>query len=465
MSRAKRPYTPKAKGCYECSQRRINCDRREPSCDKCVSKGIECSGMGGQRQRFRTWISPKQKEQVKPNHASQHLYRRPHFIVSPGPEKFQRRIGDTKEKRGSPPAHNTRASLFPVSKWDYLYYRFDHSPSVKVKSNSGECLLNSSTVHTLDCVAPWQRFLLNHFSTHIAPQMVLVDDCTNGWRHLILPLACSDELVMSSVLTVAAFHYSKRARGSRIADPVKLYSKTISELQKRRDLCNGDLDAKCRVIVTIVVLLLSTIVSGSSDFVILFRMLQSALDVVGGEELLAVSDNVIAGFSAKQIRKMRVYISPFISQDAGVCAVASQAQQCWDEQEYLLQSCPDYAYTLPLTSSLRELAFQIYLQQTCGVMNYDLALPDLVSRFRLMLESVPQDVEAEHVLVWPVFIAASASFIEEHNIYFTQFLERQFSRSGFANVIKAIESLRRIWERNKQEDWTTLLSEQGVFVM
>lgn len=133
--------------------------------------------------------------------------------------------------------------------------------------------------------------------------MVLVDDCTNGWRHLILPLACSDELVMSSVLTVAAFHYSKRARGSRIADPVKLYSKTISELQKRRDLCNGDLDAKCRVIVTIVVLLLSTIVSGSSDFVILFRMLQSALDVVGGEELLAVSDNVIAGFSAKQIRK------------------------------------------------------------------------------------------------------------------------------------------------------------------
>ncbi|KAI1088765.1 hypothetical protein F5B19DRAFT_408435 [Rostrohypoxylon terebratum] len=461
MSRAKRPYTPKAKGCYECSQRRINCDRRQPHCDKCVSKGIECSGMGGQRQRFRTWVSPKEKEQAKPRHTNRLLYRRPHFIAAPGAGNCQRRIQDTKENRGSSPDHDACGSPFPGSKWDYLY----HSTSAKFEYNLGVFLISSYIGYTLDHVAPWKRFLLNHFSTHIAPQMVLVDDCTNGWRHLILPLACSDELVMSSVLTVAAFHSSKRAGGGRIADPINLYSQTISELQKRRNLCNGDLDAKCRVIVTIVVLLLSTIVSGSSDFVILFRMLQSALDVVGGEELLAVSDNIIAGFSAKQIRKMRVYVSPFISQDAGVCAIASQAQQCWDEQEYLLQSYPDYAYTLPLTSSLRELAFRIYLQQTCGVTDIDPTLPDLVSRFRLMLESVPQDVELEHVLVWPVFIAASASFIEEHNIYFTQFLERQFSRSGFANVIKAIESLRRIWERNKQEDWTTLLSEQGVFVM
>jgi hypothetical protein len=33
-------------GCYQCSQRRIHCDRTQPSCGKCVSKGILCSGFG-----------------------------------------------------------------------------------------------------------------------------------------------------------------------------------------------------------------------------------------------------------------------------------------------------------------------------------------------------------------------------------------------------------------------------------
>ena len=40
----------KNKGCFQCSRRRIICDRTEPSCLKCAKKGIECSGLG--RIRF-----------------------------------------------------------------------------------------------------------------------------------------------------------------------------------------------------------------------------------------------------------------------------------------------------------------------------------------------------------------------------------------------------------------------------
>ncbi|KAB8271335.1 hypothetical protein BDV30DRAFT_149298 [Aspergillus minisclerotigenes] len=39
-------------GCYECSQRRIHCDRVQPCCGKCASRGIPCSGLGV-RYRFR----------------------------------------------------------------------------------------------------------------------------------------------------------------------------------------------------------------------------------------------------------------------------------------------------------------------------------------------------------------------------------------------------------------------------
>jgi hypothetical protein len=33
-------------GCRECLYRRIRCDKTEPSCQKCLKKGLECSGVG-----------------------------------------------------------------------------------------------------------------------------------------------------------------------------------------------------------------------------------------------------------------------------------------------------------------------------------------------------------------------------------------------------------------------------------
>lgn len=40
----------KERSCFQCSRRRIVCDRTEPSCRKCAKKGIECSGLA--RIRF-----------------------------------------------------------------------------------------------------------------------------------------------------------------------------------------------------------------------------------------------------------------------------------------------------------------------------------------------------------------------------------------------------------------------------
>lgn len=32
-------------GCYECARRRIHCDRKEPRCNKCIARGLNCSGI------------------------------------------------------------------------------------------------------------------------------------------------------------------------------------------------------------------------------------------------------------------------------------------------------------------------------------------------------------------------------------------------------------------------------------
>lgn len=47
-------------GCYECSRRRIDCDREEPSCQKCRSKKIQCSGLGI-RYRFNHGVASRGK--------------------------------------------------------------------------------------------------------------------------------------------------------------------------------------------------------------------------------------------------------------------------------------------------------------------------------------------------------------------------------------------------------------------
>ncbi|KAM0417417.1 hypothetical protein ACHAPT_012566 [Fusarium lateritium] len=292
--------------------------------------------------------------------------------------------------------------------------------------------------------------------------MVVIDDRNNGWRSLVLPLACIDEVVMSSVMAVSAFHLSEKAVGQRFVDASTLYSKAICELQKRQDLQQYDVHARYRIIISIIVLLLAMIVNGSSDFPIMFRMLQSALDMVGGEN---TGSRVMADFSTSQIHKMRVYASPFISQDEGVSAVATQIRQSWADQQLYHQSYPAHSRALGLISELRDKAFQIYLNRASSVEDGGAASADLISTFKQMLESFPEALPGEHVLVWPIFIAASESYSPDHQQFFARFLEKQFRRNGFVNILKALESLREIWARNGNENWTTLLPKQPVFVM
>lgn len=42
-------------GCFQCSKRRITCDLGHPTCQKCIKKGIECSGLG--RIRFNDGVA------------------------------------------------------------------------------------------------------------------------------------------------------------------------------------------------------------------------------------------------------------------------------------------------------------------------------------------------------------------------------------------------------------------------
>lgn len=145
--------------------------------------------------------------------------------------------------------------------------------------------------------------------------MVAIDGVHNVWRHLLLPLAQTDNLIMDAVLTASAFHFYlnhlpnqfKQRRENPgifnppIPHPDRLYARVINGLRKRQELLYGDDSTKHSVLISIILLLTSTMVIGGPDFSVLFNMLESAVDAMGGQDSLG--DGVVGGFIMRELQK------------------------------------------------------------------------------------------------------------------------------------------------------------------
>ncbi|KOC17346.1 hypothetical protein AFLA70_297g001341 [Aspergillus flavus AF70] len=451
MPRQKRRYVPKVKGCYECSQRRIHCDRVQPCCGKCASRGIPCSGLGV-RYRFRdggsqgkiAWQGENSPQGGKwlgdlPQHKCS-----PSFVRGGSSEE---QFDWTSNVANVPAEPNALAGLGP------------DSPKT---SSTGSPEAMATLPLSVDLVDPSNGFLLTYFSHNIAPQMVVMDDKYNGWRYLILPFALSDKMVMDAVLAVSTFHLSHKSGGTLPVRPDKLYAKAILGLQNRSSLDEYDMLTRQSIFVAIITLLVGVMVNGSSDFPILFHMLQSALDAVGREGGLGNGD--MANFLLRQIRKFRVYAAPLLSEEAGVRSIVAHAQESFDCLHYNGNLHPDHALTFYLNAYLRQQAYDIYLERaTMGP--HGTLDPNKIEQFKETLGMFPEGSLGEHSLVWPTFIAASESLKDEHRLYFKQFLEKQYHRNGFLNLQQALKLLDKIWARSSYTNWPALLPEPRVFIM
>lgn len=131
--------------------------------------------------------------------------------------------------------------------------------------------------------------------------MAVIDDSTNGWRHIILPVAHVDALVMDAVLSASAFHISATL-GPNTCSASRFYTQAITRLQQRQDLTMCNRDRRNSTILGILVLLVTVMVNGYSDFPLIFKLLESALLAVGGEEQLS-SQGELGVFLRRQVRK------------------------------------------------------------------------------------------------------------------------------------------------------------------
>jgi hypothetical protein len=73
-------------GCRECLYRRIRCDKTDPSCQKCIKKGIECSGVG--KFCFVAGVTRRQRKITAPSTSSKAALSAAPKNVTPGSQEM-----------------------------------------------------------------------------------------------------------------------------------------------------------------------------------------------------------------------------------------------------------------------------------------------------------------------------------------------------------------------------------------
>lgn len=109
-------------------------------------------------------------------------------------------------------------------------------------------------------------------------------DKNNGYRDLILPLAHEDPLVQRAVMVVSALHLGTQQQQLRQQAEM---GRTAIIARLRQDVVRGNIADVLSVSTwaTLLILLVGETVTGSSDFVHLFKMLRSLMSLQNGDSL------------------------------------------------------------------------------------------------------------------------------------------------------------------------------------
>ncbi|RTE71880.1 hypothetical protein BHE90_013721 [Fusarium euwallaceae] len=307
--------------------------------------------------------------------------------------------------------------------------------------------------------------------------------CNKFSRHIaVLPFARGDRLVLDAVLTVSAFHIwlnrspttgfhspSDITRANLQApDPNQLYRRVISGLQQQPELESCSAERKHSILITILVLHVGVMVTGRSDFPMLFRMLESALAAMGECETLG--DGEVANFILPEVAKIRLYAAPLLSEESGLAVVSSQehASRLFNCLTHHLSVYPEHSASFAFITDLVQQAINMYLTSSQLNAPSELDIADSITRvehFKETLEAFPLGAPGEQVMVWASFVAAASCLLDEHMEFFEHVFMRHYMRSGFSNLVSGLEALRKIWSRKPDERWTLLMAGVHILVM
>ncbi|QLI69361.1 uncharacterized protein G6M90_00g064590 [Metarhizium brunneum] len=405
MSLAKRND---GKGCYECRMRRVRCDKTEPECFKCQKKGIKCSGQGIEC-RFSKHMNRKQTPSL-----------------------------------GSPqlPATSSKASK------SYLFVNVENTHDGALPTSSGQ---------------PGASTTGPSISTFIASKMVVLDFNENGYRQIVLPIACQDDLVAQAVSVIAAFHLSSRMPSMHMAAE-RGQELILSRLrQQSLNLGPGQL-FNMSTLATLLVLLVGDTITGANNYVYLLELLSRLAKLAMNDPRL--SDTTKA-FIMEQTKMFQLFGFPLSSQMKGIQTFTKSPDYYLDfmTSSPSLGSDPEQYANIQVMKDIIRQACYIYRNRASHEATRESSI-EAVERLRQTVTHLDPNVEGRHALVWAFFVASAESILPEHRDFFYNRLKGLFECTRFGSIPLALQTLDYIWSKQDSTNWIEIVThERQILIM
>ncbi|KAH8817330.1 hypothetical protein F5884DRAFT_779084 [Xylogone sp. PMI_703] len=465
-------------GCYECSRRRIKCDKTEPECLKCAKKGIQCSGQG---IRYRFSTGTKLKLDKSGADASSEtisetkLQNAPAVSPKPAFKGFRRWVTVGEESLRQRRKSSSGYSEVPPSEDDSTDTSSRESPlplieypgsQEMVRSHQGFIQAMQFSVNTplpmaIEVIDPQKRLLFDHFSTSVAPIMVVLDFISNGYRDIILPLACQDPVVGRAVSVVAAFHLSAKVpslRQSAEAGQLAIISKLRRDsLQlKPHELFNISTWA------TILVLLVGETITGADNYRYLLEMLMHMVQCTGFEHAVPAA---VRDFFVQQTKMFALFGFPLSHESKGVQTLRSPLEDNLGFMAYQLGPDSEHYSNLIIIKAAICDACEIYRRRAESCLDPEESI-DLIERLRQTVLPISPETTGAHALVWTYFICAAESTLLEHRKFFSDRLAALYQYTQFQSIPAALKALDVIWKKQGTQKWTEVITNEiPVLVM
>ncbi|EXJ71217.1 uncharacterized protein A1O5_05023 [Cladophialophora psammophila CBS 110553] len=322
--------------------------------------------------------------------------------------------------------------------------------------DDGAC--SSDIPTSLQLIGPQYRELFAHFSSTIAPVMVVMDGKFNGYRDLILPLAFEDQLVRSAVCVVAMYHLAYQRPELQYRAEAGFQS-LISELRLRTSTQADLVDIAAWT--TIIILLTGETITGGTNLPYLFKILQYLADANTRDG----RDSVMHAFLTEQTRMMTLFAQPLLGESSGTLTLSARPAAYFDFISNAAIFHPKLAPQIGMYKSAIHMACNIYLKRVTSGPPHCETVTDL-ERLKKLCEQIHPATPGHHTLVWVYFIAAAESSTLKHRDFFTMRLQEVFSRTRFHNIPTALAALQEFWKVQSERRWTEILPEvMPVFII
>ena len=278
--------------------------------------------------------------------------------------------------------------------------------------------------------------------------MVVLDNVANGYRDVLLPLACEDKLLRTAVGVVASQHLAlKDPRFQSTADEGR--AAVISQLRRESLQASPDQVFNLSTWATLIVLLVGETITGSSEYSHLLQTLMCLIHNIG-----KIAPSAARDFLEQQSHMFEFLGQPLLGETHGVEALRLPLDHYLDWTYYDLPSDSPHHHLLHVSRMAFIKASQIYLGRVTSTRDQW----DLLEDLKQLVSQINPNQMGSHALVWVCFIAAADSTDPEHRRFFVDRMNHVFRQTKFHNISAGMQSLPAIWSHQGSGRWTQNLA-------